>query len=329
MENKILTVVVPMYNVEKYITNCLNSFVIPEIMEQVEVLIIDDGSADLSSQLTEQYVAKYPETFQVIHKENGGHGSTINKGIELAKGKYFKVVDGDDWVDKTGFIHLVRHMEQTDADMILSNYYWVDHTTGRKKAEVEEICPGISYGKLYPFKEIAEKIFMKMHAISFKTEVLRNQPERLDEHCFYVDTEYMLFPLPFVKTVSAIPDFVYQYRIGLAGQSMSAEKLKSQCNQHEKVLRRLLKFYKGYKENSCAKALENTLARIVVSQYKIYFMLGKSKKRAMVKLDMGLKRNYPRVFKKVQNPLIKILRKMNYHFYIPASEVVRLIVKLK
>lgn len=326
MEKKILTVVVPMYNVEEYITNCLDSFVIPEVMDQVEVLVIDDGGQDSSAQLAGQYAARYPETFQVVHKENGGHGSTINKGIELAKGKYFKVVDGDDWVDRTGFLHLVRHMEQSDADMILSNYHWVDHTTGRKKVEAEEICPGISYGKTYPLEEIDNKIFMKMHAISFKTEILRGQPERLDEHCFYVDTEYMLFPLPFVKTVSAIPDFVYQYRIGLPGQSMSAEKLQKQCNQHERVLHRLLKFYKNHKDDPCAEILEKTLARIVVSQHKIYLMLGKSKKKAFVRLDLKLRHNYPEVFKEVRNPLIKILRKINYHFYMPASQAVRFVV---
>ena len=326
MENKILTVVVPMYNVENYITNCLDSFVIPEIMERVEVLVIDDGGQDSSAQLAEQYAVRYPQTFQVIHKENGGHGSTINKGIELARGKYFKVVDGDDWVDKTGFVHLVRHMEQTDADMILSNYYWVDHDTGRQKAEVEEICQGISYGKIYPFEEIADKIFMKMHAISFKTEILREQPERLDEHCFYVDTEYMLFPLPFVKTVSAVPDFVYQYRIGLTGQSMSAEKLQKQCGQHERVLHRLLKFYKSHKGEPCTEVLEKTLARIVVSQYKIYLMLGESKRREFIRLEMILKRKYPEIFKEVHNPLIGILRKINYRFYMPASQAVRFVI---
>ena len=98
---------------------------------------------------------------------------------------------------------------------------------------------------------------MKMHAITYKTEVIREQPERLDEHCFYVDTEYMLFPLPYVKTVSAIKDFVYLYRIGLPGQSMSVEKLQRQCGQHERVLDRLLAFYDQHKTESCRKVLEN------------------------------------------------------------------------
>ena len=307
--NKILTVVVPMYHVELYIGQCLSSFAIPEILDKIQILVIDDGGKDGSAQIARKFQENYPDTYQVIHKENGGHGSTINKGIELAEGKYFKVVDGDDWVDQPAFLNLVRHLEETDADMVLSNYYWVDYETGKKKPEVEEICPGIPYGRIIPFEEASNRIFMKMHAITYKTVVIRGQPERLDEHCFYVDTEYMLFPIPYVKTISAIPDFVYQYRIGLPGQSMSPEKLQKQCDQHERVLQRLLAFYDQHKGEECTPVLERTLARIVTSQYKIYLMLGKSKKRSFVRLEKNLKANYPNIYYDVSNNAIVVLRR--------------------
>lgn len=312
MKNKILTVVVPMYHVELYIGQCLSSFVIPEIMDRLQVLVIDDGGNDGSAGIARKFQENYPDTYQVIHKENGGHGSTINKGIELAEGKYFKVVDGDDWVDQSAFTNLVHHLEETDADMVLSNYYWVDYETGKKKAEVEEICPGIPYGKTVPFKEAGSRIFMKMHAITYKTAVIRGQPERLDEHCFYVDTEYMLFPIPYVKTISAIPDFVYQYRIGLPGQSMSPEKLQKQCDQHEKVLFRLLAFYEQHKDEECGQVLERTLARIVTSQYKIYLMFGNERKKDLLQLERRLKKDYPAVYHSVTNSGIILLRKGRY-----------------
>lgn len=95
--NKILTVVIPTYNIEKYIETCLNSFVIPEVMEKLEVLVVNDGSKDSSAVLARAYEERYPDTFRVIDKENGGHGSTINRGLLEAAGTYFKVVDGDDW----------------------------------------------------------------------------------------------------------------------------------------------------------------------------------------------------------------------------------------
>ncbi len=104
---KILTVVIPAYNIEKYIENCLDSFVIPEVLEDLEVLIVNDGSKDRSADLAAAYEKRYPNSFRVINKENGGHGSTINRGLLEASGKYFKVVDGDDWVEREAFLRLM------------------------------------------------------------------------------------------------------------------------------------------------------------------------------------------------------------------------------
>lgn len=320
---KILTIVVPMYNVERYIDQCLASFLVPEVMEELEVLVIDDGGQDRSAEIAKSYEAKYPKTYRVIHKENGGHGSTINRGLEEASGQYFRVVDGDDWVDRDGLLHFIRHLEETEADMVLSNYYWVDHVSGKQKAEVAEICPGITYGVTYAFEDVAEQIFMKMHAITYKTTVIRGQPERLDEHCFYVDTEYMLFPLPYVKTVSAVPDFVYQYRIGLPGQSMSAEKLQKQCSQHEHVLNRLLDFYRQHQDAPCRRILEKTLARIVTSQYKIYLMLSGNQKERMTSLENRLREEFPNVYHQVTNPAVLFLRRTRYLFFGVVSWMTR------
>lgn len=323
MKNKILTIVVPMYHVELYIGQCLSSFAIPEILDRIEILVIDDGGKDGSAQIAWEFQKNYPDTYRVIHKENGGHGSTINKGIELAEGKYFKVVDGDDWVDREAFVNLVRHLEETDADMVLSNYYWVDYQSGSRKAEVEEICPGIEYGKTFPLTEVEDKLFMKMHAITYKTSVIRQQPERLDEHCFYVDAEYMLFPLPFVKTVSAVSDFVYQYRIGMPGQSMSPEKLQKQCSQHERVLFRLLAFYDRHKGEECTAILERTLARLVTSQYKIYLMFSSSHKKQLQKMENRIKSDFPAVYTLICNPAVQVLRCTKYTTYRLVSFVVR------
>lgn len=90
---KILTVVVPTYNAEKYLRDNLESFKIPELMEDLEILIVNDGSTDHSLEIAEEYVRQYPDTYRVITKENGGHGSGINCGIANARGTYFKVVD--------------------------------------------------------------------------------------------------------------------------------------------------------------------------------------------------------------------------------------------
>ena len=109
---KVLTVVVPAYNAETDIRDNLESFCIPGILEKIEILVVDDGSTDRTGEIAEKYAKWYPDSFRVIHKENGGHGSGINYGISHASGFYFKVVDADDWVNKEAFAKLVRVLEE-------------------------------------------------------------------------------------------------------------------------------------------------------------------------------------------------------------------------
>lgn len=117
---KLLTVSVAAYKVEKYIKNTLESCVIPEIMEALEVLVIVDGVCDRTPDIAEEYEKKYPDTFRVIIKENGGYGTTVNYGVKEAKGKFFKLLDGDDTFDREGLIDLVNFLKNNkDTDLVI------------------------------------------------------------------------------------------------------------------------------------------------------------------------------------------------------------------
>lgn len=319
---KILTIVVPVYNVEKYLDQCLKSFVISEVLEKLEVLIINDGSTDSSSIIGQTYVNEHPNTFRMITKENGGHGSTINVGIQEATGKYFKVVDGDDWVIAKGVISLINLIEKIEADMVLSNYYWFDDNTGRTSKEIEELCPGIEYGRVVPFQKVFNKIFFKMHAITYRTEILKELPDKIDENCYYVDMEYITFPIPFIKGIVAIPDYVYMYRIGQSNQSVSMENMKKRCIQHERVLEHLLQYANKFNENEYKFCMAGIAARVVTSQYKIYLSFGKSHKRKLIEMDYNIRYRYPEVYGLIKNPAILILRKSNYFLYGLISKVI-------
>ena len=110
---KILSITIPAYNVEKYLDRCLQSFEVPEILDKIEILIINDGSKDKTPDIAQKYCDKYPETYFLYNKENGGHGSGINYGIRYATGKYFKVVDGDDWLNTEELPAFVQMLEQS------------------------------------------------------------------------------------------------------------------------------------------------------------------------------------------------------------------------
>lgn len=326
---KILTVIVPTYNVEKYLDQCLKSFVIPEIMEELEVLIVNDGSTDTSPQIGEKYANNYPGTFRMITKENGGHGSTINTGIENAEGRYFKVVDGDDWVIAEGLKNLICFLKTVEADMVLSNYYWVDDLTGKVSKEVPKVCPEDLYGKIVSFNSVSNQIFFKMHAITFRTETLKKIPDKIDEHCYYVDMEYITFPIPFIKTVGAVPDFVYMYRIGQPTQSVSMENMRKRCMQHERVVNRLLDYYEKHMDvsNEAKNCMGKIIARSVTSQYKIYMSFKDNNLDKIIFYEKELKKKYFNIFQKITNPAVLVLRLSNYKLYYLISLVVRHSIK--
>ena len=320
---KCLTIVIPMYNIEKYISECLESFIVQEIIGDIEVLIIDDGSKDGSSAIAAEYERLYPQLFRIIKKQNGGHGSTINRGIEEAAGKYFKVVDGDDWVAKEAFVKLVKTLKKTDADLILSNYNWVDYKTGDTKAEVDELCPQIQYEKIYLAGEVLNKTFLKMYAMTYRTSILQNMGIRLDENCFYVDTEYIIYPIPFIKTVLFLKEFVYQYRVGMPTQSMSIDNMKKRCSQHEMVLDHLIKYYHDNENCTCSKAMATVISRMVTSQYKIYLSFKENRKSDLIEMEENLKQDMPLIYNGIQHKAVSILRKTNYYIYPVISWMVR------
>lgn len=333
---KILTIVVPTYNAEKYLRDNLESFEIPELMQDIEVLIINDGSTDHSVDIAREYEARYPDAYRVITKENGGHGSGINCGVAHARGTYFKVVDADDWVGKDAFVSLVKTLKATDADVVYSGFLWTyDHGEADKaafqtKAEIEIPFEGVAYQKIYPFDEIADKLYMKMHSMTIKTEILRAHQIQIDEHCYYVDTEYITYPIPYVNTICFVDAFVYYYRLGREGQSVGMDKMQKNEQNYDKVLASLLHFYQQLgQEIPCTQArkqyIARIIARVIAGKFKIMLSFPPSaeKKQQMKRYDKHLKEQYRDIYDSNINKAVLLLRKTQYHTYYLANMLVR------
>ena len=326
--DKILTISVAAYKVEKYLRQCLDSFLIPEAEECLEVLVINDGSGEGINEIARQYEQSYPGVFRLIDKENGGHGSTVNRGIEEAAGTYFKTVDGDDFVQKEGLQQLLDFLRNTRADLVVTDYQCFDDASGQVTDENRNGLAGKEYLRVYEWEEVCGQVYINMHASTYRTERLREMARRLDEHCFYVDAEYILYPVPYIKTVAFLEHPVYMYRLGMTTQSMNIRNMQKNCEHDERVLRHLLDFYSecqsGISEGK-RRYIARGIARILVSQIKIYlsFPAGQKWKEKIQSLDRRMKEEYPEVYGNVSNRSVKLLRLSGYHLYRVACAACR------
>lgn len=218
--NKVLTIVIPAYNIEQFVNTVLASVCLEKIKNVVEILFIDDGSTDRTLKIAESW-AKIHNNVRVITKENGGHGSVINYGIQRARGRYLKVVDGDDFVEQQGLIEFVAHLHRCDADYVISPYYMVDASSGKKKIQYLQ---DLTSGHSYKFEDVAMKLGrIPFHALTIKTEILRRADIRLTENCYYDDFQYALYPIPYINTLSYFEFPVYGYVVGQKDQSVNAK----------------------------------------------------------------------------------------------------------
>lgn len=333
MTEKVLTVVVPAYNAEQDLENNLISLCRPAFLRDVQVIVVDDGSTDATGQIADRWAEAYPGTVEVIHKKNGGHGSGINVGIQAAKGVYFKVVDADDWVEEQAFANLLDTLRKARADAVVSGFYWALEEAGkqpaefRRRAEIEEPFSGVEYGKVYQFDEIADRLYLKMHGLTFRTEILQKQHIYIDENCYYVDTEYILYPIPYIETVLFIPDFVYQYRIGRNGQSVSLVKMQQNAACYDKVLRSLLLFLRKCRsgEQTCSEEkifyMEGIIARVVAGKIKILLSFPASRlhRQQLEEFDRNIQKTAPSVYRANRNRAVQLLRLSRYTLYRPAA----------
>ena len=245
MKNKILTVSVAAYNLEKLIEDNLKSFVSSEVNDLIEVIVTDDGSKDKTSEIVERYAREYPDTILLVKQENTGAGSTVNSGLRHASGKYFKMVDGDDWVETSNLNILVKKLKKIEADMVITNYETYDDSAkkiiGSTKFQIET-------EKELEFKEICKNLSLDMHNVIYKTSILKDNNIVLDNG-FYTDMEYLLLPIPFVKKVVYYDMNIYVYRIAREGQSVSLPSMQRNINMHHLVLKRLIKYYEDNKND--------------------------------------------------------------------------------
>lgn len=242
VESTVLSVVVPSYNSQDYLNRCLDSML--PVPEDVEVIVVNDGSTDATQQIAETYASQYPGRFRVINKANGGHGSGINSGLRQARGAYFKVVDSDDWVDATAYRELcktLRELDESGPDLVVTDFVYDKQGKRRKHT--------MRFGNVFPERETVSwaqtskfrrSQYLLMHSLTYRTELLREVGFELPEHTFYVDNLYAYVPMAAVRSVHYLPVALYRYHIGRPDQSVRPEVMVKRCDQQLKVNRLMI-----------------------------------------------------------------------------------------
>lgn len=246
--NKLLSICIPSYNMERYLSRNLDSFLDATTVEHLELIVVNDGSTDNTLSIAKDYQNRYPGTVVVVDKKNGHYGSCVNAALKIASGKYFRIVDADDWVDKKALRILLSTLSDIDTDAVYTRYSNFYEKDGR--VEVNEDPAEMIWHASTDLNNIKFDKYVHMHQITYRTKFLKDIGYVQTEGVCYTDTEYVYKPLIQAKTIYCIDESLYQYYIGRNDQSMSPTVLMKNFSHLHKVLQSILQYKKPSLTNS-------------------------------------------------------------------------------
>ena len=313
--DKILSISVAAYNVETYITELLDDLIRCNVREKLEVLVIDDGATDSTYGIACRYMDNYPGIVKAIHKENGGWGSTVNTGIRLATGRYFKLLDGDDLYDSDNLDRLVAYLERCSSDVVLSPYTRFFDNTSETEVPQNPLFSG-TLPREIELDELPVTPFpLEMYSVAFRTEVIKDAGIRITEHSFYTDNEFVAKCMNRCATCSIVPYNVYRYRVGRAGQSVSMEGMRKHYREFETILRSMLLFTRDEIRNAHLRdILFERYRGLSFYYFEVLFALGKEEEyaKACSAYDRWLKQEFPEIYANIRYHPIRLYRLMRY-----------------
>ncbi|MDH8701840.1 glycosyltransferase involved in cell wall biosynthesis [Dysgonomonadaceae bacterium PH5-43] len=304
--NKILSIVIAAYNMEQLLPRCLDSL-LKNPNEEVEIIVINDGSKDNTLDVAISYQSKYSHIVRVIDKPNGGWGTAINRGIIEAQGKYLKTLDSDDWFDSIALDDFIKLIKKIDADLIATSFTQIFEDKQNKKYVYDNaICNREMLLSDY-FKMNNYSKFLPIQALCIKTKILQNNKFKLSDR-YYTDIEYNLIPLTYVDTIYFSKINLYQYYLSREGQSVSLQGYKKNWLDYVRMCEKLVLFY----EENKTTISEDTL--------KMYIQDTKNVVRFSYELLLSPRYSTPDDNRKQEAILFdSFLREMSQYFYTYSS----------
>ncbi len=334
---KLLSIAIPSYNSESYMEHCIESLLVGG--EDVEILIVNDGSKDRTAEIADAYAAKYPTICRAIHQENGGHGEAVNAGIRNATGLYFKVVDSDDWVDADAYAKILDKLrefvkdKEAQLDMLLANYVY--EKDGAKHKQVMRQT-GVPKDRVFTWSDVPHFYkghYILMHSVIYRTQLLRECGLELPKHTFYVDNIYVYNPLPAVKKMYYMDVDFYRYFIGRADQSVNESVMIRRMDQQMRVNKLMVEKHDLWQVSNekCRQYMFNYL-EIITTISSIMCLISGTEEHLKAKADLWayIKEKDERLYKKLRHGIFgiamnlpgKVGRKISIFLYKIAQKVV-------
>lgn len=339
---KQISIIIPTYNMQKYLGKCLDSLLIPEI-EEVEILVVNDGSSDNSLNIALRYQELYPESIVVINKENGNYGSCINAALPKTTGRYIKILDADDTFDINEFSKFVNLLHSVDDDVVISSFHTVN-TEGEIIRSGNLSYYDIEENKTFNNYDIFDTVLRKytaMHRIAYNKRVFSGIKYHQTEGISYTDIEWATIPMSVCETIRFTDIAVYRYLEGREGQTVSIDRVLKSLDHLFKVSYSLLREIENVKQDI---AKQYILVHTVDFHRAFYNEILQNRTQESMKLlrnyDISLKHDYPIVYDMIDNiryselsqfKMFKDLRKKGYpiNYKIPIIERLKIAIRFR
>lgn len=309
MTDKVLSVSIAAYNVEDTLEEVVKSVLLPEVENNIEVIIVNDGSTDDTILVADKLKKKHPKSIVVIDKENGGYGSTINASIAVARGKYYKLLDGDDWFNCEALPSFIQYLKKSETDVVITPYTLVKDNEETVDSHTEITSEAISLGSI-----VLNNYDFHMAEITIKTEVYRNLNHQISEHAFYTDVEFIFYTIVSAKTISRYEKAIYRYRIGDEGQSISINGYRKHYKDQVTVLKAICNCYKdneGIISGNKKEMLDCVIVNTIRTAFLVHMLLEKPNKnrKELLSIDRYLKKEHNNLYElSNKSRLVHILR---------------------
>ncbi len=330
---KLISFAIPCYNSEEYMAHCIETILTAK--DQVEIIIINDGSKDNTLKIANEYAKKYPKIIKAIDKENGGHGSGVNKGLECATGLYYKVVDSDDWVSEESLKEILKkieefHRQKQSVDMLIANYVY--EKDGSTKVVSYQNLPENQIFTWQDTQKFKIGEYLLMHSVFYRTDFLKKTKIKLPEHTFYVDNIFVYYPLPRVKTMYYLNTDFYRYFIGREDQSVNESVMIKRIDQQIRVTKMMIEFgspLKYKKENPKLCSYELHYLAIMMSICTILLKIENTKesKLKQKKLWQDLKAYDKKLYRKLRYQSLATLTCLPRWIAVPGYHIAQKIYK--